>query len=144
MLFRSHFGRLYSEIFSPSLNGSQVILAVQIYRIAENRRKRPEESDPIVVRYASCFIAMQMGRCLISDLGLSSVNGISHLNFKEATDLLMANGEKYYLASLGDIEEALFDLYGGQNVSLQQLSATFRRGDLIERLGRIDFLESRV
>jgi hypothetical protein len=139
---REHFGRLYGEIFSGSLNGSQVILAVQLYRIAENRRKRPEDADPIFVRYASCFIAMQMGRRLISDLGLADVNGINHLNFTNASDLIAANGNKYYSDSLRDIQQALSDLYGGQNVSLQQLSATFRRGDLIERLCRIEVSEN--
>ena len=139
---REHFGRLYGEIFSHSLNGSQVILAVQLYRIAENRRKRPEDADPIFVRYASCFIAMQMGRRLISDLGLADVNGINHLNFTNASDLIAANGNKYYSDSLRDILQALSDLYGGQNVSLQQLSATFRRGDLIERLCRIEVSEN--
>ena len=139
---REHFGRLYGEIFSHSLNGSQVILAVQLYRIAENRRKRPEDADPIFVRYASCFIAMQMGRRLISDLGLADVNGINHLNFTNASDLIAANGNKYYSDSLRDIQQALSDLYGGQNVSLQQLSATFRRGDLIERLCRIEVSEN--
>lgn len=139
---REHFGRLYGEIFSHSLNGSQMILAVQLYRIAENRRKRPEDADPIFVRYASCFIAMQMGRRLISDLGLADVNGINHLNFTNASDLIAANGNKYYSDSLRDIQQALSDLYGGQNVSLQQLSATFRRGDLIERLCRIEVSEN--
>jgi hypothetical protein len=33
----------------------------------------------------------------------------------------------------------LNSLYGGQAVSLQQLSATFRRGDLIEKLQAIAF-----
>jgi hypothetical protein len=140
---REHFGRLYGEIFSRSLNGSQVILAVQLYRISENRRKRPEDDDPIVVRYASCFIAMQMGRRLISDLGLTDVDGISHLNFKDANDLIAANGDKYYSESLDDIQQALSNLYGGQEVSLQQLSATFRRGDLIEKLGRIEASENK-
>jgi hypothetical protein len=127
---REHFGRLYGEIFSHSLNGSQVILAVQLYRIAENRRKRPEDTDPIFVRYASCFIAMQMGHRLISDLGLADMEGISHLNFKDANDLIVSNGDKYYSDSLNDIRQALSHLYGGQDISLQQLSATFRRGDL--------------
>ena len=137
---REHSGRLYGEIFSPRLNGSQVVLAVQLYRIAENRRKRPEDSDPIVVRYAACFIAMQMGRRLLAELNLTNVEEISHLNFKAAYDLVEANGNRFYSESLGDIQNALTDLYGGQDVSLQQLSATFRRGDLIERLSgmRVD------
>jgi len=35
------------------------------------------------------------------------------------------------------VEAALKSLYGGQDVSMQQLSATFRRGDLIERLPKV-------
>jgi hypothetical protein len=134
---REHFGRLYGEIFSPQLNGAQVVLAVQLYRIAENRRKRPEDSDPIVVKYAACFIAMQMGRRLLAELNLTNVEGISHLNFKAAYELVKANGNRFYIESLGDIQSALSDLYSGQVVSLQQLSATFRRGDLIERLSKV-------
>jgi len=118
-LTREHFGRLYGEIFCSSLNGSQVILAVQLYRIAENRRKCPEDVDPFLVRYASCFIAMQMGRRLISDLGVAGVDSISHLNFKDANDLIVANRDQYYSSSIEDIQQALTDLYGGQEVSLQ-------------------------
>jgi hypothetical protein len=108
-----------------------------LYRIAENRRKRPEDSDPIVVKYAACFIAMQMGRRLLAELNLTSVEEICHLNFKAAYELIEANGNRFYIESLSDIQHALSDLYGGQDVSLQQLSATFRRGDLIERLSRM-------
>ncbi|MFN7900618.1 MAG: AIPR family protein [Synechococcaceae cyanobacterium] len=134
---REHFGRLYGEIFSNQLNGSQVVLAVQLYRLAENRRKRPEDHDPIVVRFASCFIAMQMGRRLLAALGLSGVDGISHLNFQRAYALIEEKGDVYYSESLGDIQNALLALYGEQEISLQQLSATFRRGDLIEKLSEI-------
>ena len=77
---------------------------------------------------------MQMGRRLLAELNLTAVEEISHLNFKAAYELIEANGNRYYIESLGDIQYALSDLYGGQEVSLQQLSATFRRGDLIERL----------
>ena len=36
-----HFGKLYSEIFTSDLNAAQVVIAVLLFRIAENRRKRP-------------------------------------------------------------------------------------------------------
>jgi hypothetical protein len=80
---------------------------------------------------------MQMGRRLLAELNLTNVEGISHLNFKAAYELVEANGSRFYIESLGDIQNALADLYGGQDVSLQQLSATFRRGDLIERLSKV-------
>lgn len=134
---REHFGKLYDAIFTDQLNGAQIVIAVQLYRIAENRRKRPEPTDPDFVRYASCFIAMQMGRRLLADIDIQ-MNNISHHNFPTAQQLIEQNSEVYFNASLQDIQQALHDLYGEQEVSLQQLSATFRRGDLISRLQEIE------
>jgi len=59
---------------------------------------------------------------------------ISHQNFQFAQQLIEQNGEAYFKASVQEIQQALQDLYGEQEISLQQLSATFRRGDLISRL----------
>ncbi|NCR14678.1 MAG: AIPR family protein [Microcystis aeruginosa LL13-03] len=130
---REHFGKLYDTIFTDQLNGAQIVIAVQLYRIAENRRKRPESTDPDFVRYASCFIAMQMGQKLLADMKVQ-MKDISHQNFQSAQMLIDQNGENYFNASLQDIKQALQDLYREQEISLQQLSATFRRGDLISRL----------
>jgi hypothetical protein len=130
---REHFGKLYHSIFTEQLNGTQVVIAVQIYRMAEGRRKRPEAADPDFVRYGSCFIAMQMGRKLLADLKVQ-VEGLNHRNFEVARQLLERNGEGYFEDAVQDIQWALRDLYGGQEISLQQLSVTFRRGDLIGRL----------
>ena len=130
---REHFGKLYDSIFTEQLSGAHVVIAVQLYRIAENRRKRPEPTDPSFVRYASCFIAMQMGRRLLSDMNVQ-IKDISHQNFQAAEQLIEQNGEIYFNASVQDIQQALQDLYGDQEISLQQLSATFRRGDLMSRL----------
>lgn len=130
---REHFGKLYDAIFTDQLNGAQIVIAVQLYRIAENRRKRPDSTDPDFVRYASCFIAMQMGQKLLNDMKVQ-MKDISHQNFQLAQMLIDQNGESYFNASLEDIQRALQELYGEQEISLQQLSATFRRGDLISKL----------
>jgi hypothetical protein len=130
---REHFGKLYDSIFTDQLNGAKVVIAVQLYRIAENRRKRPEPTDPDFVRYASCFIAMQMGRRLLADMNVQ-MKDISHQNFQLAQQLIEKNSEAYFNNSVQEIDQALQDLYGEQKISLQQLSATFRRGDLISKL----------
>ena len=135
-LTREHFGKLYGIIFTDTLNGAQTIAAVLLYRIAENHRRRPTESDPPFVRYASCFVAMQMGRRLLNDLKVQ-LDGLDHRNFTQAKALIEQNGESYFVASVQDVKQALNGLYGEQEVSLQQLSATFRRGDLISRLQTI-------
>lgn len=132
-LTREHFGKLYGTIFTDSLNGAQTIAAVLLYRIAENHRRRPAGNDPLFVRYASCFIAMQMGRRLLKDLN-TGLDGLNHQNFAQAKSLIEHQGESYFTAAIKDVESALSGLYGTQEISLQQLSATFRRGDLISRL----------
>ncbi len=136
-LTREHFGKLYDVIFTESLNGAQVVIAALLYRIAENHRRRPHDYDPLFVRYASCFIAMQMGRRLLKDLGVG-LDSLDHRNFNQAKQCVDEHGEDYFNASSQDIDTALKALYGDQEVSVQQLSATFRRGDLIEKLKQVE------
>jgi hypothetical protein len=134
---REHFGKLYNVIFTSDLNGAQTVVAVLLYRIAENHRRRPDITDPFFVRYASCFIAMQMGRRILKDLGVN-FHGLTHDNFYQAKSLIETNGETYFSNSVQDITEAIDDLYHNNSyVSMQQLSATFRRGDLIQKLSSI-------
>lgn len=127
---REHFGKLYNVIFTNDLNGAQTIIATLLYRIAENRRKRPFQSDPQYVRYASCFIAMQMGKYVSNDLGCS-IQEISHLNFAQARELVEKKGLTYFDKAVEDVQNSLSRLYGSNDISMQQLAATFRRGDLI-------------
>ena len=135
---REHFGKLYDIVFTDDLTGAQTILAVRIYRIAENRRRRPQAQDPAFVRYASCFLAMRMGRYLLHDLN-TGLPGLNHKTFSQAQQLLDVNSESYFQKALQDINEALHHLYGDPDtVSLQQLAATFRRGDLMDYLRLVD------
>ncbi|MFM8333678.1 MAG: AIPR family protein [Candidatus Methylumidiphilus sp.] len=130
-LTREHFGKLYGKIFTSTLNGAQVIIAVLLYRIAENHRRRPAETDPMFVRYASSFIALLMGFYLIKDLSVRNPDGLDHRNFSEAQKLIEQKGETYFVSAVADVNLALRELYGTEEISLQQLSATFRRGDLM-------------
>lgn len=135
-LTREHFGKLYEKIFTEELDGSQTILAVLIYRLAENRRKRPLDKDPVFVRYSSCFIAMQIANSLLRNKGVDSFNKVNYKNFSEFKEELERNAEQYLNDAIEDIGKAILNLYGKtyNDVSLQQLSATFRRGDLINKL----------
>jgi hypothetical protein len=130
---REHFGKLYHEIFTEGLNGTQVITAVLLYRIAENYRRRPPENAPSFIPYASCFIAMQMGKQLLhtSKYQLSDLN---HRNFAQIKTVIEQQGEYFFSKAVEDIAHSLTELYGERYLSPQQLSATFRRGDLIEKL----------
>ena len=123
---REHFGKLYDKIFTDDLNGAQIIVAVLLYRIAENHRRRPAETDPVLVRYASSFIAMLMGFYLSDDMRIqfemsldmrnirNAFNSLDHRSFAEAMHLIEQKGESYYAAAVEDVDEGLKDLYGQQ------------------------------
>jgi len=128
-----HFGELYADIFTPTLNGSQVVLAVLLFRIAENKRKRPPIGAPEFVRYASCFAAMLMGTYLLEALGVS-LPEIDHRNFKKAHQCIEENGDAYFERAVDVLAHALRQLYGNKDIGLLRLSATFRRGDLFQYL----------
>jgi hypothetical protein len=132
--FRSgeHFGKLYASIFKD-LDAAQLVTAVLLFRIAENKRKRPPAGAPDYVSYASCFAAMLMGRYLLKDLEIP-LNKLDHRKFAEAQSLIQTKGDSYFDQAIVAIGEALQNLYGSSPKSLQQLSATFRRGDLIQYL----------
>jgi hypothetical protein len=132
---REHFGKLYDKIFTADLNGAQTIAAVLLYRIAENHRKRPDEDDQIHVRYASCFIAMRMGQILLAAMDID-LAGLDHRNFVQAKNEIEKHGESLFRISSQDVKNTLKSLYQN-DISLQQLSATFRRGDLIDRLTKL-------
>jgi hypothetical protein len=129
-----HFGLLYDTIFKD-LNAVQALLAVFIFRAVENERKKPSnENPPIFLPYASHYIAMLIGQKLLEDSQLK-LNVVSHRNFVALQDRFKTSQMAYHQAAVSEIESALKNCYGDRVVSLQQLSATFRRGDLLEMFG---------
>ena len=130
---KEHFGKLYEDIFKP-LNAAQALLAVLIFRAVENERKRPTTATPPdFLPYSSHYIAMLIGRKLLKDEGLS-LDRVSHRNVQGLLQVLEGKRDQYYADAIQALENALKACYGDRAVSLQQLSATFRRGDLLEML----------
>lgn len=130
---KEHFGKLYGEIFNE-LNAAQALLATLIFRHIENERKRPStENPPDFLPYASHYISMLVGRKLLAEKNLQ-LSDVSHLNFKDIHDMFEKQKLEYHRKSIDNILKALKECYGDRDISLQQLSATFRRGDLIEML----------
>lgn len=131
---KEHFGKLYDEIFRE-LNAAQAILAVLIFRGVENERKRPSAATPPpFMPYASHYISMLVGRELLHDQGIT-LKEVSHRNFPELFQRLHDNETNYHARAVEKVTDALIVCYGDRDISLQQLSATFRRGDLLEMLG---------
>lgn len=130
-----HFGKLYDEIFTADLNGAQLVIAVLLFRIAESKRKRPPAGSPDLLRYGSCFAAMIMGESLQIDLDLKWAQ-LDHRTFAQARTAVESNGERYFDVAVQHITSALRQLYGERPLSMTQLAATFRRGDLMEYVFR--------
>lgn len=128
-----HFGALYDKIFSDDLNGAQAIIAALILRQTENRRKRPPVDAPDFLAYGSRFIAMIIGRLLLSDLGIK-LKELDHRNFSIARNKLDENINIYFKTAEGEIEKVLKPIFEQKERTLQRLSATFRRADIIEDL----------
>ena len=63
-----------------------------------------------------------------------TVEDVSHDNFAELQEVLDRDEDRYYARALEGLGAALQACYGNRDVSLQQLAATFRRGDLLEML----------
>src|SRR5690606_20735248 len=92
----------------------------------------PVDAPPFVP-YAGPFIAMLMGEHLLLDLNIKAAD-LNHRNFEEARQLVETKGADYLEKAVAKLKQALGLLYGKKAVSLQQLAATFRRGDLFEYL----------
>ncbi len=130
---RQHFGALYDTIFTKDLNGAQAVIAALLHRHAENRRKRPPDDAPDFLAYGSRFIAMLMGRYLLEEMGITR-NQLDHRNFDRARTLVERKSADFVSRAEKDISAALEPLFHGRERTLQRLSATFRREDLIEML----------
>jgi len=130
---RKHFGALYDIIFTDDLNGAQAILAALMLRQVENRRKRPPEGAPAFLAYGSRFVAMLMGKYLLEDQGIE-LNQLNHRNFSAVLSRLEENGNDYLIRAEAEIEAALSPILLNKERTLQRLSATFRRADLVESL----------
>jgi len=124
----------YAEIFTNELNAAQLVIAVSILRMVETKRKGMNmDNSPLFLPYADYFLAMLIGKMLLKKLDIS-LERLDHLNFAQAKNALDTFIHDFYSLAIDKLEEALTKLYGDQTIPLQQLSATFRRGDLLKFL----------
>ena len=137
---KQFFDKLYSEIFTD-LNAAQAVLAVLIFRSVEAERKKAGEKSYEFIPYASHYIAMLIGNFLLQKDRLKP-NDVTHRNFQTLQEELTGNFESLYARACRNISSALVGIYNDKKeLSLQQIAAAFRRGDvLVELLEMIDEL----
>jgi AIPR protein len=133
------FGTLYARIFDASLTAAEVVVATCILDRTERACKQADPTNaPRFLPYAAHFLAMLIGEELLARLTAC----INHRNLDQALMLFDGNFEEIYERVVLKLRVA-FGLSGidESTESLQRLSATFRRGDLLEAL---DHLEERA
>ena len=109
---KEHFGKLYVDIFTE-LNAAQAILAVLIFRDAENERKRPSEAGPPpFIPYSAHYIAMLIGRELLQEQGVK-LAAVSHRYFAELVDRLRQDGGTYHTRAVAKVSDALKQMLRG-------------------------------
>jgi hypothetical protein len=107
---------------------------ITIFRAVENERKRPTTAQvPEYLPYASHYLAMLIGRSLLKRFKLKAAQ-INHRNYQELLQSLKSDHQTYHQQAVEAVNIALEKCYGSRQISLQQLAATFRRGDLLEML----------
>ncbi len=133
---RTLFNQHYDDIFIDSLNAAQVAVATLLFRVAENERKRPSTTtqDKRYRSYAAHFLAMLMGEELLRRAGLN-LDDLKPSRFTQVRKLLEDERADILSAAVRRLDSALAKLaLDGPDVSLQRLSAAFRRGDLLAAL----------
>ena len=104
---REHFGKLYDLIFSDDLNAAQVVIATRCsFRFAETSAGDLRGVTPDFVTYASCFLAMLMGRYLLQDLGID-LSQLNHLKFSPAKSKWDQNEETYFTRAVDAVDRAV-------------------------------------
>ena len=78
-------------------------------------------------------MAMLVGQLLLEEQQLD-IKDITHRNLEQLKQHLEQNKAELIGNAAEQLQAALTEIYGGREISLQQLSATFRRGDLLEFL----------
>jgi len=135
---REIFGQFYEEIFNDKLsNAAQMIMGVLIFRMVDSKRKRcSDEEVPRFIPYATYFLAMLTGSLLLEQLNIS-LEKLDHRNFAQVKATFEESRDNLYQLAINKLDVALKKMYNDyQNMSLQRLAATFRRGDLLEILYR--------
>lgn len=106
-----------------------------IFRTVETERKRPAllNPAPVFLPYAAHYMAMLVGQLLLEEQQLD-IKDITHRNLEQLKQHLEQDKAELIGKAVEQLQAALTEIYVDREISLQQLSATFRRGDLLEFL----------
>lgn len=130
------FGSLYERIFDESLTPAQVVVAMRILERTERMCRQANLAEaPRFLPYAAHFLAMLVGEELLVRLR----EPLTHRNLDDALALLDTQYDEMHTRAVLKLRVVL-GLAGidESEASFQRLSATFRRGDLLDVMERLE------
>lgn len=129
----SLFGKYYDQIFK-GVNAAQLVTAVLIYRYCDNLRRKESLIEQFPhLPYSNYFLSMLIGKLILLDNNLT-LDKLNHTVFNSVINYFENNKEDLFERANSILICALNKYYseGYEKIELRRLSATFRRGDLIE------------
>ncbi|MHC6204326.1 AIPR family protein [Breznakiellaceae bacterium SP9] len=131
------FNTYYDTIFTD-LNAAQMIIAVLVFRMCDNYRRRFSENEEIQAQrpYSQYLLASIVGLYILENFSIE-LKKLTHINFFEIKNFLDANRDKLYLKAEQYLLEHLKSYFHNQNISEidgRSLAAVFRRFDFIEKV----------
>jgi AIPR protein len=131
------FGKLYDKIFAD-INGSQVIMAVLIFRYCDNQRRNNDLIQAYShLPYSNYFMAMLIGKLLLKEKGITLAE-LTHKNFEDTKTYFEAHKDSLFQRSNQIIMDVLQQEYGNRTIELRKLAATFRKNEtIIETLNKV-------
>jgi hypothetical protein len=131
------FGAFYSDVFN-NVNAAQLLISVFIYRFCDTQRKKSSlRNDYPHIPYSNYFMSMIIGNLLLEELGLT-FDKLTHTEFEKTKTYFETNKDNLFNRANEKLVNALNLLYPAPNsydtIDKRRLSATFRRGDLMEYL----------
>ncbi|MDR0662634.1 MAG: AIPR family protein [Spirochaetaceae bacterium] len=131
------FNNYYDDIFK-NLNASQMIIAVLIFRMCDNYRKKVSFDEEIQAqrRYSHYVIAAIIGALLLKHFSIT-VEKITHVNFAEIKEYFDNNRDDIYYEAEQHLLlwlKRYFDDESLDNLDGRSLAAIFRRFDFVENV----------
>lgn len=131
-----HFGKFYEVIFTGALNGAQVVLAVDLVRFVERKRRTAAAGAPVFIPYASQYLAMVLGEEVLKATGIT-LDALNHTNLMTVQANFVTHGDDLYDTAVDRVDRAvksLFNVGDLTGLTWQRIAGAFRRGELIEEL----------
>lgn len=132
---REHLGWMYSDIFTEELTGAQVVLAVQLMRLVDQRGRCLGDGSSALLRHGSDVVAMLMGQAVLSKLQLCLAQ-LDASKLQDAQSLVAREGSLLLEDAVQRVREALERISGGSTPSSVRLAALFLRGELTDEILR--------